>query len=170
MNTEKALKTIVDYINEVTEKNLEVVPNEPARMYKTEGAEWVVLEDIRDIANNALGVSWSSYIAAARKKLKTMKTQPASDREPKIHKLKCWSDYFKQILSGWKTFELRKNDRDFHKGDILILQEWNNETKNYTGRECTCFVPYITEAAGLGALADGFVCMSIKTIDMTGVL
>ena len=34
-----------------------------------------------------------------------------------IHQLKIEPDYFKKIVEGVKTFEVRKNDRDFHVGD-----------------------------------------------------
>lgn len=54
-----------------------------------------------------------------------------------IHSLKTWKQYFRQIVDGQKTFEVRKNDRGFKVGDILILDEYNNETKEFTGRsEC----------------------------------
>jgi hypothetical protein len=39
------------------------------------------------------------------------------------HELKCWPEFFKPIQSGEKTFELRRNDRNFHLNDILILKE-----------------------------------------------
>lgn len=37
------------------------------------------------------------------------------------HDLKCKPEYFARIATGQKTFEIRKNDRDFQVGDILIL-------------------------------------------------
>lgn len=37
------------------------------------------------------------------------------------HKLKCWPNYFDALKSGDKTFEVRKDDRGFQKGDILVL-------------------------------------------------
>ena len=40
------------------------------------------------------------------------------------HKLKTWPQYFSAIKDGRKSFEARLNDRDFHVGDILCLQEW----------------------------------------------
>lgn len=40
-----------------------------------------------------------------------------------IHQLKIESHFFKGIVEGVKTFEVRKNDRDFHKGDYLGLNE-----------------------------------------------
>lgn len=43
------------------------------------------------------------------------------------HELKVWPEYFHRISSGQKTFEIRKNDRDFQVGDTLILKEFNPE-------------------------------------------
>lgn len=40
-----------------------------------------------------------------------------------IHQLKIDSQYFSKIIKGEKTFEVRKNDRDFHVGDYLGLNE-----------------------------------------------
>jgi len=52
----------------------------------------------------------------------------------KIEK-KIWPEYFQKILDGDKKYELRLNDFDCQIGDILVLKEWNPETKEYTGRE-----------------------------------
>ena len=52
-----------------------------------------------------------------------------------IIKKKTWPDYFEKILSGSKTFELRTADFEIQENDILILQEWDPKTKDYTGRE-----------------------------------
>ena len=43
------------------------------------------------------------------------------------HHLKILPCYFREVASGNKTFELRKNDRDFKSGDSLILQEYNGQ-------------------------------------------
>jgi hypothetical protein len=42
----------------------------------------------------------------------------------KTHKLKCWPDLFQAIIDERKNFEVRKNDRDFHEGDKVILLEF----------------------------------------------
>src|SRR3954470_11426726 len=47
--------------------------------------------------------------------------QPADAVE---HELKCWPEFYKALVSGEKTFELRKNDRGFRVGDVLWLREW----------------------------------------------
>ena len=43
------------------------------------------------------------------------------------HELKCHPIYFERIVSGQKKFEVRKNDRNFQVGDILILKEYDPE-------------------------------------------
>lgn len=43
---------------------------------------------------------------------------------PKIHELKIWPPYYREVVNGVKTFEVRKYDRDFRVGDILILKEY----------------------------------------------
>jgi len=60
----------------------------------------------------------------------------------KIEK-KIRPEYFQEILDGKKTFELRLNDFDIDEGDILVLKEWNPETKDYTGRELEKEVGYV---------------------------
>lgn len=39
------------------------------------------------------------------------------------HELKCRTEYFQRVVSGQKTFEIRKNDRDYQVGDVLVLKE-----------------------------------------------
>lgn len=94
----------------------------------------------------------------------------------KIHELKIWPVYFEDVLSGAKTFELRKNDRDFQVGDILVLKEFNPglsdetgptkvviEERGYTGREINKKITYIYKEFGKGlGLKKGFCILSIK--------
>jgi len=56
---------------------------------------------------------------------------------------KIWPQYFQEIVDGRKNFELRLADWECAPGDILILQEWNPETKEYTGREIEKEVAYV---------------------------
>lgn len=78
------------------------------------------------------------------------------------HYLKTWPEYFQAVKDGFKTFDIRKNDRDFKAGDILILEEWDPETKDYTGRFIWVSVLYVTTLPEGFGLAPGFVCMSIR--------
>lgn len=47
---------------------------------------------------------------------------------------KIWPLYFEAVFSGKKNFELRLADFQCNPGDILVLEEWDPETKQYTGR------------------------------------
>jgi hypothetical protein len=77
------------------------------------------------------------------------------------HNLKTWSCYFIEVLAGNKTFELRKNDRNYKVGDTLNLIEVDeinfeldpiNQTKHYltTGRTHTAKITYILEGGQFG--------------------
>jgi ASC-1-like (ASCH) protein len=61
------------------------------------------------------------------------------------HRLKIWPEYFEAVRSGKKTFEIRKNDHGFQVNDLLLLQEYNPKTQEYTGRELLVEVTYITD-------------------------
>jgi len=82
------------------------------------------------------------------------------------HDLKTWPEYFRAILDGRKSFEIRRDDRGYSVGDVLVLREWDPERKEYTGGSVRRVVSYVTSASDLaGALGDGFVCMSIVRED-----
>ena len=80
------------------------------------------------------------------------------------HKLKVWPEYFKDLLSGKKTFELRKNDRDYQVGDHLILEEFNPETSAYSGGHVHRTITHILHGPAFG-LEEGSVIMSIVLQD-----
>lgn len=60
-----------------------------------------------------------------------------------IIRKKAWPKIFEDVLSGKKKFDLRLADFDIKEGDILILEEWNPETKEYTGRKLEKKAGYI---------------------------
>ena len=43
------------------------------------------------------------------------------------HELKTWPQYFAAVRSGKKRFEIRRNDREFAVGDVLVLREFDPE-------------------------------------------
>ena len=58
-------------------------------------------------------------------------------------KKKIWPKYFEAVLSGKKKYELRLNDFEVNEGDTLLLEEWDPETKEYTGRRVEKKVTYV---------------------------
>lgn len=79
-----------------------------------------------------------------------------------VHVLKTWPKYFEAVYFGDKTFEVRRNDRNFQVGDTLLLREWDPETEDYTGRKLEVQVTYMTDVADMGVLKEGYVIMGIR--------
>lgn len=77
----------------------------------------------------------------------------------KEHHLKILPEYFEPVRYGLKTFEIRKNDRDFQVGDTLLLKEY--EDGNFTGNMLRAVINYITAYAQ----QDNYVVMAIELED-----
>lgn len=60
-----------------------------------------------------------------------------------IIKKKIIQPYFDAIVSGKKKFELRLNDFEVSEGDTLLLEEWDEKNKKYTGRTIEKKVTYV---------------------------
>ena len=77
------------------------------------------------------------------------------------HYLKTWQPFWDDIASGKKTFEIRKHDRDFKIGDILILQEYDHKTEEYCLGNCLpAIITYIVEGGQFG-IEKGYCVMGI---------
>lgn len=99
---------------------------------------------------------------------------------PKTHHLKTLPAYFDAVCRGDKTFEIRKNDRDFQTGDTLVLEEFKGdpphaprtpgqppltrEELGYTGEDATCVVSYTLHGPAFG-LELGYVIMGLVLTD-----
>ena len=60
------------------------------------------------------------------------------------HDLKCWPEPFSALAAGVKTFEYRRNDRNFRAGDILKLRDWDPNTRpHHSGSVMEFEVTYI---------------------------
>lgn len=77
------------------------------------------------------------------------------------HDIKCWPEFYEDVESGAKPFELRKNDRDYRVGDTLLIREWLKNLGNYTGRKCRREVTYLISGPAFGLAAD-YVCMGLR--------
>ena len=60
-----------------------------------------------------------------------------------IIKKKTWPEEFGEVLSGKKRYDLRLNDFAIQEGDALVLEEWDPNTKQYTGRSIEKKVLYV---------------------------
>ena len=68
-----------------------------------------------------------------------------SSHEAMTWRRKTWPKYFELVLSGEKQFELRVNDFNVAKGDVLVLEEWDPATQQYTGRKISKTVSYVLD-------------------------
>jgi hypothetical protein len=63
------------------------------------------------------------------------------------HRVKSWPSFFEAALAGVKTHDVRRmTDRDYQVGDTLRLMEFDPEKQDYTGRELSVQITYITSA------------------------
>lgn len=83
-------------------------------------------------------------------------------REPIEHELKILPQFYNGIASHKKTFEIRKDDRDYQEGDRILLREFDGE--NYTGHQTRRIITYILRNAKEYGLADGYCILGIQPI------
>jgi len=74
-----------------------------------------------------------------------------TDTDIKIHDLKIWPEFFDDVDTGRKSFELRRNDRNYQVGEILKLREWAPQNKEYSGRVTYKQINHIMRFADLGS-------------------
>lgn len=87
----------------------------------------------------------------------------------KIHVLKLHEKYYFDSLTNCKTFEIRKNDRDFKVGDVLKLVEIDPQLKDenlgligVTERFHYKQITYILDDEQY--LQQGYVCLGLQPI------
>ena len=80
----------------------------------------------------------------------------------KTHELKTWPEHWRCVEVGWKTFEVRKDDRGgFEVGDVLALHEYRPDSEEYTGRVCFRRVTHVLTGGQFGVEA-GYVVLSLS--------
>ena len=88
------------------------------------------------------------------------------------HKLKTWAAYWDAVAAGLKGFEVRRDDRGFQRGDVLVLQRFNPETGQYdmdgfsrasSPKEIRRRVAYVLTGGQFGVEA-GYVVMGLEEI------
>jgi len=81
----------------------------------------------------------------------------------KIHTLKTWPEVFGDLEQGLKTFDVRRNDRNFKVGDTLVLQEFDPSDETYTGEMLSFEITYILQ--GVFGLPKDLCVMSIRPLN-----
>lgn len=81
-----------------------------------------------------------------------------------VHELKTWPGAFERVLSGNKTADYRKNDRDYQVRDVLKMKEWSPTTETYTGREVTRLVTDVARSDEGFGIPSGYVMLSIRPV------
>jgi ParB family chromosome partitioning protein len=107
-----------------------------------------------------------------KKKLREMEQEekmqnlPSDTQETgqKVYQIRLAKSYFDDVANGIKTFELRKNDRGYKKGDILEMMEFA-DGKN-TGRTVRVLVTYILE--DYTGIEDGYCIMATTLLNENG--
>lgn len=82
-----------------------------------------------------------------------------------IKHIKIRPEYFDAVKEGRKTFEIRKNDRNYQCGNTLILHEW--EDGEYTGRVFGVTVSYILTYEDFpDGIRPGYCILGIRRSDI----
>ncbi len=79
----------------------------------------------------------------------------------RIHELKIKKEYFNAIDSYEKSFEYRKDDRGYKVGDLLALNEID-EDGNYTGNAMLVEIIYIFRGEEGIPLPNNYIIMEFR--------
>lgn len=86
-----------------------------------------------------------------------------------VHALKTWPEPFQLVWDRRKLFEIRKSDRSFSAGDLLVLREWDpcrgpwDKRQGYTGRAIVAEVRHVEY--GTWGLPEDLAVLGIDIID-----
>lgn len=73
----------------------------------------------------------------------------------KHHDIKILPQFFEDTSCGRKSFELRKDDRDYQIGDTVTMHEWTPDA-GYTGRQLMITIIYVLRGCPEYGLMDGY--------------
>lgn len=78
-----------------------------------------------------------------------------------VHELKVWPAFYRPKIDGVALFDVRLNDRGFQKGDHIRYQEFDPDTKEFTGRSSYWLITYVHS----WAMQPGHVALGIRLIE-----
>jgi len=83
----------------------------------------------------------------------------------KKHEIKILEGFANDIISGVKTFELRKNDRDYERGDWIKFTAIKGDSSEIYGHPINNKFYKITYVLNGYGLRDGYVALGIQELD-----
>lgn len=81
----------------------------------------------------------------------------------KLHTLKIKSQYFLEVWQGFKTFELRKNDRDYEVGDLIHFID-AEDGEEFPFEDVIYKITYILKDVPEYGLKKGYCILGIKKL------
>lgn len=78
----------------------------------------------------------------------------------RIHNVKCDEPYFSSVLAGKKSFELRKDDRNYQVGDYFCLQR--TESGKITDAAENIMAEIVYKLSGFDGLSEGYCILGIR--------
>lgn len=75
-----------------------------------------------------------------------------------LHKVR--KRIFSDVVGGYKSFEIRKNDRGYQVGDDIVLREYDKELAELTGREIRVSIIYFL--ADYPGIEPGYCILGIE--------
>lgn len=80
------------------------------------------------------------------------------------HDLKLSTRWFPYVADGSKTFEIRKSDRDYKVGDVLVLHEYDSDKMEYMdSKPLRALITWLSDYEQ----QDGYVVLGIKLLKDT---
>ena len=88
----------------------------------------------------------------------------------KLHELKIKHEYLVEIVLGNKTFELRKNDRDYQVGDLIrfidIKQDSKGDCDIYIDKDTLYRITYVLKDVPEYGLDKDYCILGIKKLEV----
>lgn len=138
---EETEKTVISPAKKTEEKAEESVPKIMENVVETEESVPKTMEDMAEIKED---VPKNTGNAVEVKENVPESSENIIETEMKVtHQIKLEAEFFDDAAAGRKSFELRKNDRNYKEGDVLEMEEVKDGTK--TGRKCSKRIVYMME-------------------------
>lgn len=141
---EEPEKTVISPAKKSGEKTEESVPKIMENVIETGESVPKIMEDVTEIEKDVPEIS-----------------ENVIETEAKVtHQIKLEEEFFDDAAAGRKSFELRKNDRNYKKGDVLEMEEVKDGKK--TGRKCSKRIVYMME--NFEGLEDGYCILGCELL------